>query len=139
MLDEGQVAELRGKTLLDVSEQEIGPVEEVFLVPGDDQPAFAAVSFEGRRVIVPLDEADISDGQITVRYDREAIEGAPETDAEALDPELERAVYDHYGIADADIRDDSGFSARVESRDQPGSSPDPRGDQKADDSAQTHP
>ncbi|MDP9386096.1 MAG: PRC-barrel domain-containing protein [Actinomycetota bacterium] len=139
MLDEDQVAELRGQTLLDVSEQEVGTVEEVFLVPGDDQPAFAAVSFEGRRVIVPLDEADISDGQITVRYDREAIEGAPETDAEALDPELERAVYDHYGIADADIRDDSGFSARAESRDQPDSSRDPRGDQKADDSAQTHP
>ncbi len=139
MLDEDQVAELRGQTLLDVSEQEVGKVEEVFLVPGDDQPAFAAVSLEGRRVIVPLDEADITGGQITVRYDREAIEGAPETDADALDPGLEQAVFAHYGISDADIRDDSGFSAARESRDQPETSRDPRGPQAADDSTQAHP
>ncbi len=139
MPDEDQIAELRGQTLLDVSEQEVGRVEEIFLVPGDDQPAFAAVSLEGRRVVVPLDEADISDGRITVRYDREAIEGAPEADGEALDPELERAVFAHYGISDSDIRDDSGFSARAESRDQPDSSRDPRSEHGADDSAQAHP
>ena len=139
MLDEDQMAELRGQTLLDVSEQEIGPVEEVFLVPGDDQPAFVAVSAGGRRVVVPLDEADVSDGRITVRYDRELIEGAPEADADALDPELEQAVYGHYGISDADIRDDTGFSARAESRDQPDSSRDPRGPQAANDADQGHP
>lgn len=139
MLDEDQVAELRGQTLLDASEQEIGPVEEIYLVPGDDQPAFVAVSAGGRRVVVPLDEADISGGQITVRYDRETIEGAPEADADALDPELERAVFGHYGISDADIRDDSGFSANEEARDQPDSSRDPRGPQAADDAAQGHP
>jgi len=139
MLDEDKAAELRGQTLLDASEQEVGPVEEIFLVPGDDQPAFAAVAAGGRRVVVPLDEADFSGGRITVRYDRETIEGAPEADADALDPELERAIYGHYGISDADIRDDTGFSTRAESRDQPDASRDPRADHAADDGAQGHP
>ena len=139
MLDEDQIAELRGQTLLDASEQEIGTVEEIYLVPGDDQPAFVAVSAGGRRVVVPLDEAEFSGGQITVRYDRELIEGAPESDADALDPELEQAVYGHYGISDADIRDDTGFSAAAESRDQPDSSRDPRGPSAANDAKQGHP
>src|SRR4051794_32385290 len=110
MLDEDQAAELVGQTLLDASEQEGGAIDEIFVLPADDVPAFAAVQVDDRRVVVPLDDADLGEGQVTVRYERSAIEGAPEVDAETLDPELETLVYEHYGISDATIRDDTGFA-----------------------------
>jgi hypothetical protein len=139
MLDEDQAAELTGQTLLDEDDGEVGPIEEVYLLPADDRPAFAAVALGDRRVIVPLDDAKLGDGRVTVRYDRATIEGAPEADADAIDPDLEEAVYGHYGISDATIRDDTGFStAAPEAREQ-GTSRDPRGGRGADDAQQGHP
>jgi hypothetical protein len=139
MLDEEQAAELVGQTLLDEDEQEVGPVEEVFVLPADDRPAFAAVAVGGRRVVVPLDDAELGEGRVVVRYDRALIEGAPEADADTIDPDLEEAVYGHYGISDASIRDDSGFSATPGEAREQGSSRDPRGGGGADDAAQGHP
>lgn len=141
MFSEEQAAELRGLTLLDSSEQEVGPVEEVFLLPADDQAAFAAVSVDGKRVLVPLDEADLGDGQLVVRYEAELIAEAPEAaeGEEAVGPELETAVYEHYGISDATLRDDTGFSSAAPTARTQGSSRDPRGDGGADDAAVGHP
>jgi hypothetical protein len=141
MFSEEQAAELRGLTLLDASEQEVGPVDEVFLLPADDQAAFAAVLIEGKRVLVPLDEADLGDGRLVVRYESELIAGAPEA-AEgeaAVGPELETAIYEHYGISDATLRDDTGFSSAAPTARTQGSSRDPRGDGGADDASVGHP
>jgi len=139
MLDEEHAAELRGQTLLDASEQEIGSIEEVFLLPADDRPAFAAVRMGDRRVVVPLDEADMSEGRVIVRYDRDAIEGAPDAEGETIDPELETVIYDHYGISDATMRDDTGFAATESGLGNPDTSRDPRGGGGADDATQGHP
>lgn len=141
MFSEEQAAELVGLTLLDASEQEVGTVEEIFLLPADDQAAFAAVVVDDRRVIVPLDEADLGEGQITARYDLELIAGAPEAveGEDAVGPELETAVYEHYGISDATLRDDSGFSAAAPTARTQGTSGDPRGDGGADDASVGHP
>lgn len=139
MLDEDQAAELTGQTLLDEDGHEVGPIEEIFLVPADDKPAFAAVAVGGRRVVVPLDAAELGDGQVTVRYDLATIEGAPDADADAIHPDLEEAVYGHYGISDATIRDDTGFSASAPAAREQGTSRDPRGGGGADDAAQGHP
>jgi hypothetical protein len=139
MLDEDQAAELTGQTLLDEDGEEVGPIEEVFVLPADDKPAFAAVAVGGRRVVVPLDDAELGDAQVTVRYDLATIEGAPEADADAIDPDLEEAVYGHYGISDATIRDDTGFSASEPAARDQGTSRDPRGGGGADDAAQGHP
>ena len=140
MMDEDQAAELRGQTLLDAAEQEVGPIEEVFLLPAVDAPAFVAVQVDDRRVVVPLDEAEFAAWHVTARYDRATIEGAPAAEAEAVDPDLEQAVYAHYGISDVDLRDDSGFPLTEDKRDRPESSGDPRGvGGGADDALQGHP
>ena len=140
MMDEDQAAELRGQILLDAAEQEVGRIEEIFVLPALDAPAFAAVKLDDRSVVVPLDEAEFGDGQVTARYDRAAIEGAPEAESEAIDPDLEQAVYAHYGISDVDLRDDSGFPLTEDKRDRPETSGDPRGvGGGADDALQGHP
>ena len=139
MFSEDQAAELRGLTLLDAAEQEVGEIEEVFLIPADDQAAFASVIIGERRVLVPLDEADLGDGQVTARYDADVIADAPEPAGEAVDPKLEEAVYAHYGISDATIRDDTGFSTAAPSARDQGTSRDPRDGGGADDAAQGHP
>jgi len=138
MFSEDQAAELRGLTLLDAAEQEVGEIDEVFLIPADDQAAFASVTIGDRRVLVPLDEADLGDGQVTARYDADVIAEAPEPTGEAVDPALEEAVYSHYGISDATIRDDSGFSASSPTAREQGASRDPRPG-GADDATQGHP
>ncbi len=139
MFSEEQAAELRGLTLLDASEQEVGEIDEVYLIPADDQAAFASVAVGERRVLVPLDEADLGEGVVTARYDHEMIVEAPEPSGEAVDPKLEEAVYAHYGISDATIRDDSGFSSAAPTARRQGSSDDPRGETGADDASQGHP
>ena len=139
MFSEEQAMELRGLTLLDADEQEVGPIEEVFLIPADDQAAFAAVAVGDRRVLVPLDEADLGDGSVTARYDAEVIRGAPEAGLESVDPELGAAVYAHYGISDATLRDDTGFSTAAPSAREQGTSRDPRDGTGPDDAGVGHP
>jgi len=143
MLDEDKAAELTGQTLLDSAEQEVGTIEEVFVLPADDQAAFAAVSVGGRTVVVPLDAADLGDDHVTARYELATIEEAPDAPEGTLDPELTEAVYAHYGITDADMRDDTGFGTAPPGgagEHKQGSSRDPRGDGGgADDAAQGHP
>ena len=105
MLDDLQAAALRGATVLDLNEEEIGTVEEIFNFGSDEHPALAAVDIGDHSVVVPLDEADIDDDQIIVRYDAEQIREAPEVTAETLPDVDAEAVYEHYGISDAHMRD----------------------------------
>ena len=139
MFSEDQAAELRGLTLLDAAEQEVGEIDEVYLIPADDQAAFASVKIDDRRVLVPLDEADLGDGLVTARYAAEVSRAAPEPRGEAVDPTLEEAVYEHYGISDSTIRDDTGFSTAAPTAREQGTSRDPSGGGGADDASQGHP
>lgn len=108
MLDETQAAALHGAKVLDLNEEEVGTVYEIFTHGGDDRPALASVDIGERRVVVPLDEADIEDEQIIVRYDAEQIEDAPEAPEEHLAQDEAAIVYEHYGISDAHLRDHHG-------------------------------
>ena len=109
MLDDLQAAALRGAKVLDLNEEEVGTVEEVFNFGSDDHPALAAVDIGDRTVVVPLDEADMDDEQIIVRYDAEQIHEAPEAPEEILpDSDSAGEVYDHYGISLAHMRDAHG-------------------------------
>ncbi len=108
MLDDLQAAALRGATVLDLNEEEVGTVEEVFPSGSDDRPALASVNIGDRNAIVPLDEADIEDDHIIVRYDAEQIDEAPDAPEEAITPDEAEAAYEHYGISDAHMRDSHG-------------------------------
>jgi hypothetical protein len=75
-----------------------------------------------------------------VAFDAETIAGAPEPSGDVIaEPEFER-VYEHFGISDARMREDTGLggTGRVD-RSHPPMSRDPRGEGAADDAAQRHP
>lgn len=112
MLSPEQAAELTGATVFDNADEELGAVEDVFLNPADDQPAWAAVALEDRRVVVPLLDVDFDGTEIRIPYPFDLIVEAPEAPAAgAVDPDTQAALLEHYGISDADLRDDTGFSA----------------------------
>jgi hypothetical protein len=138
MLDEDRLNQLQGARLL-AGAAEVGVIEEVYAHSSDNAPAVVAVSARGRRVLVPLPEpeAEIGEGQVTVPFDTATIGGAPEASGDTVGGELLTAVYDHYGIADATMREDStpGGTGRADQ----GMSRDPRSPDAADDSTQAHP
>ncbi len=138
MLDEEKLNQLQGARLL-AGADEVGRIEEVFAHSSDNVPAVVAVSAGGRRVLVPLPlpEAQIGEGQVTVPFDAGTIGGAPEASGDTVADELLTAVYDHYGIADSAMREDStpGGTGRADQ----GMSRDPRSPDAADDAAQRHP
>jgi len=138
MLDEEKLKQIQGATLIAGSD-EVGEIEEVFSHSSDNVPAVVAVSAEGRRVLVPLPqpEAQIGEGQVTVPFDAGTISGAPEASGDTVADDLLTAVYDHYGIADSAMREDStpGGTGRADQ----GMSDDPRSADAADDAQQRHP
>ncbi len=114
MISSGQADDLPGSALLDCDEEELGTIEEILLNPGDDTAAWAAVDHDGRRVLVPLDGAEVEEEGVRVRYAAEQVADAPEADAGALDPELQERLYEHYGISDETLRDEGGFVSEIE-------------------------
>ncbi|MGI8580011.1 MAG: PRC-barrel domain-containing protein [Solirubrobacteraceae bacterium] len=111
MLDEDQVAKLQGHQVVDPEGTAVGKISELYLSSADDRPAWAVVVADGRRVAVPLDGAEVEGEQVTVRYPADAIAGAPSHRGDHLAPESEQELYDHYGIHDSVMREDTGRSA----------------------------
>jgi len=106
MFDEDTIAQLRGATLVAGSE-EIGPIEEIYTYAAEDRPALASVRTDQATVLVPLPDAGLDDGSVTVGFDAETIASAPEPAGDTLTEEQFEAVYEHYGISDATMRDQS--------------------------------
>ena len=135
MLDETTLAELPGRRVVDPTGQELGTIDDVYSHSAMNEPAWAVVELEGARRLVPLDGADEQGDAIRVRFDRATVASAPEPEGDALraGPEL----YAHFGLTDAEVRDDSGFPSGYENAG--GTTADPRGPGAADDAAQGHP
>jgi len=138
MLTEEEAARLMGATLTDVDGTEVGTVEEVLTHAADNRAAWAAAVIDERHVLVPLDEARAGEGELHVRYTAEQIASAPEVDDVELTDEAAQRLYDHYGIDDSTLRDDSGFATEVGQRPEREASRDPR-EGGADDAQVGHP
>lgn len=109
MLDENQIASLRGSTLV-AGSSDVGEIAEVYSHAADDLPAVVAVRAEGRRVLVPLPvpEARVEEGRVTVPFDADTVAGAPEATGDAVAGDQLSDVYAHFGISDAAMREDTG-------------------------------
>jgi hypothetical protein len=110
MLSPDDAAALEGATVFDPADEEVGTLADLYLDAGDNQPAWASVDREGRRVMVPLDGAERDGDTLRVRYDLAVIEEAPDAGGDALDAGQQHALLAHYGLTDADLRDDSGWA-----------------------------
>lgn len=106
MFDENTIAQLRGKTLV-AGTDEVGEIEEVFTHSGEDRPALVSVTTDNGSVLVPVPDADLSQGTISVPFGADVIAGAPAAAGDTLAEDEFEAVYDHYGIDDSTMRDQS--------------------------------
>jgi hypothetical protein len=138
MLDENQLARLRGATHV-AGGDEVGAIDEVYAHSSDDVPAVVAVALPDRRVLVPVPqpEASIAEDRVAVPFDAATVSAAPEAGADAVADEQLTAVYEHFGISDATMREDTGLGGT--GRADQGMSRDPRGESAADDATQGHP
>ena len=143
MISGDVIEQLPGKPVVDRQGQAVGDVDDVFMFTGaSDAAAWAAVSVSGGRRPVPLMDASFDGDRVTVPYTAEQITAAPADEDEGGALRTSAELLDHYGISDADIRDDTGNPATADghARDQwDTASGDPRGGTGADDAAQGHP
>jgi hypothetical protein len=138
MLSDEEATRVVGAAVVSADGEEVGEVVSVLTHAADNRAAWALVDADGRRVLVPLDQAQTSDDRLEVRYSAEQITSAPEAGEDTLDADAADEWFEHYGIDDSVLRDDSGFAADTAKPDQ-GTSRDPRGGGGADDAAQAHP
>ncbi len=104
--NEETLEQLRGATLVAAGE-DVGSVEEVYAHAGEDRPAIARVSTAGGSVLVPLTSGEAEADRIEVEFDPELIKAAPTAQGDELAADEFEAVYAHYDIADATLRDQS--------------------------------
>jgi len=99
------------------------------------------VSVSGDRRPVPLLAATFEGDQLTVPYSADQIAAAPNDQDASGALRTSAELLDHYGIADAEIRDDTGNPADAAGHASDGGmSRDPRDPSvKADDASQGHP
>lgn len=93
-----------GRDVLDPDGERLGAVREIYLDRETHQPEWVLVDVnDGDARFVPLADAAIDDASIRVAHRREAVAAAPGIGAEPrIDPEQERRLYAHYGVAYTD-------------------------------------
>jgi uncharacterized protein (TIGR02271 family) len=113
------IEEWRGAKAVDVNGDKVGSIDEVYLDRGSEQPEWVTVStglFGTRTTFVPINDAQLSDGEVRLGYAKDQIKDAPNVDADgALSRDEEQALYEHYGRSD--YGDWNGSDARADSTD----------------------
>jgi hypothetical protein len=83
--------------------ERIGTLGQIYLDDGTGLPHFATVKtglFGSSENFVPLDDAEISDGQLYVKFTKHFVKDAPNIDPMGhLSPEDEDSLYDYYSQA----------------------------------------
>lgn len=97
------VQDLVGATMVDKEGAKIGKIEDAFLDRHTGQAAWAAVKtglFGRKHTLVPITDAFLNpDGEVVVPFSKDQVKDAPNIDpGEELTPEVERTMFEHYGI-----------------------------------------
>jgi uncharacterized protein (TIGR02271 family) len=106
-----QFAALRGRSVIDLSGDEIGKVQDIYLDDATQQPEWVAVA-QGRSgkksALVPLQGARVGN-EISVPYSKDQVKATPDIDAKHIDETTEQKLYAHYGLDYSEARSDSGL------------------------------
>ena len=100
---EWNVADWRGKTLVDRAGERIGKLEEVYVDVENDEPQFGTVKegFVGRHLtFVPLGGITVGPDELRVAVSKEQVKAAPniELHGEELSQADESALYHHFEL-----------------------------------------
>lgn len=94
-----ELLQMRGQPVTDVDGEAFGTIVEVYYDRATHLPEWIGVSSGDKRLVVPLFEAVANASGLKVPYQRELIEGTPTLDEREIDEEVERQLYEHFGIA----------------------------------------
>lgn len=104
---------LPGAPMLDSSGAKIGKVADVYIDNDTQTPEWALVHtglFGGRESFVPLAQAHLADGGLTVPYSKDQVKDAPNAEPDGeLSQDEEARLYAHYGLDYTESTSDSGL------------------------------
>jgi sporulation protein YlmC with PRC-barrel domain len=97
------IDDVRGARMVDKEGAKVGDVEDVFLDRQTGRPAWAAVKtglFGRKHTLVPITDAFLNpNGEVQVPFSKDQVKEAPNIEpGQRLTPELEREMWEHYGI-----------------------------------------
>ncbi len=107
-----RLQELRGTTVYSSDGEKIGSVEEIYVDDQTEQPEWIGLGtgfFGTKRVIVPVEGADITGDRVTVPYTKDQVEGTPDIDGDEISQQTEAQLYSHYGLEYTEQRSDTGL------------------------------
>lgn len=100
---ENNYEDLFNSDVIDVDGNKIGSIGQVYLDDQTGQPTWVTVKtgwFGLKETFVPLEQAVLAEGTITVPYTEEKVKEAPRVDPDKhLDANEEAELYGYYGIA----------------------------------------
>jgi uncharacterized protein (TIGR02271 family) len=100
-ITESDLANLRGNVVT-TSGDKIGSIGQIYLDDETGQPSFVTANtglFGTSQSFVPLQSANVRDGDIVVDYDKDTVKNAPRIDDDGkLSPEEEDRLYEYYGL-----------------------------------------
>ena len=97
------IDDVRGATMVDKEGAKIGDVEDVFLDRQTGRPAWAAVKtglFGRKHTVVPITDAFLNtNAEVQVPFTKDQVKEAPNIEpGQELTPELERKMWEYYGV-----------------------------------------
>ena len=119
-----RLSEARGVPVYDSTGDTIGKVEEIFYDEQTNKPEWIGIGtgfFGTKRVLVPVEGADIDADGVRVPYDKAKVKDSPDIDSEDISQDTEQELYSYYGLSYGESRSDTGLpeggrrSGRVES------------------------
>ncbi|MFL6040789.1 MAG: PRC-barrel domain-containing protein [Gaiellales bacterium] len=91
------------REVLDPGDEKLGRVEDAYVDATSGEAVFLLVGgglFGARKHLVPVAGAElVGDDKVRVAYHADTVKAAPNVSAdEQLEPDEERALFDHYGV-----------------------------------------
>src|SRR5918997_3827696 len=112
-INTSDVAQLRGKQLVDRDGDKVGKIDEIYLDEQTGKPEWLAVNtglFGSNVSFVPLAQATTEGDSVRVPYEKSQVKDAPNAQADGqLSQEEEGNLYRNYGMEYGEDRSDSGL------------------------------
>jgi uncharacterized protein (TIGR02271 family) len=109
-IDMNTLSEARGATVYDSDGDKIGSVEEIFYDEQTNQPEWVGIGtgfFGTKRVLVPLEGADLRGDALHVPYSKSHVKDSPNVEADEISEDAERELYAYYGVKASERRSDT--------------------------------
>lgn len=121
MTFQGSIQDLQRAEVVDSTGDKVGKVGQVYLTNDSQEPSWVTVNtglFGTKETFIPLAEARLADGVITVPYEKSFIKDAPHVDEDGeISREEEDELYRYYGVTDSSTTGTADRDRDLDSRD----------------------